>query len=211
MWLANSDIENLKKNRDIEGLVKLLTYEDLSVREAAVLALGEVGDISCAVPLTERFQDPCLDIRVAACNALIKMGSQVVEIIIDVLKDENWIVREGAVQALDKLRDPRAIQPLIEALKTTNRRRISDALRSIGPASFEPLIEALKNEDSRIRMGAAMILGDMKKSDAIEPLTRATKDKDPLVKQAARTAIHMINHENRRKKNVPRKTKREST
>ena len=177
-------------------MIRLLENEDHIVRERAVLALG---DISCALPLAQRLQDSYLDIRIAACSAFIKMGNPVVEQLIIVLKDQNWIVREGAVQALEKIRDTRAIYPLIEALKNTNRKRISDALRSIGSAAFDPLIEALKNDDSRIRMGAAMILGEMKNPAAIENLAKVKKDKDPLVRQYAKSSIHKIKHKNRHK------------
>ncbi len=183
MGLKNLDVETLKNDRDVEGLIKLLTDDDRSVRENAVLALGDLGDVSCALPLAQRLQDDYLDIRIAACASLIKMGNQVVEPLIQVLKDENCIVREGAVQALEKLRDTRAIYPLIEAFKDTNRKRISDALRSIGSASFFPLIDALKNEDSRIRVGAAKTLGDMKNPEAIGPLLKATKDSDTCGKR----------------------------
>lgn len=196
MGLKNLDVQTLKNDCDVEGLVKLLTDDDRSVRENAVLALGDLGDVSCALPLAQRLQDDYLDIRIAACASLIKMGNQVVEPLIQVLKDENCIVREGAVQALEKLRDTRAIYPLIEAFKDTNRKRISDALRSIGSASFFPLIDALKNEDSRIRVGAAKTLGDMKNSEAIGPLLKATKDNELVVREYARAAIYMIKRHN---------------
>ncbi len=208
MGLRNLNIENLKNDRDVEGLIRLLENEDYSIRKQVVLALEEIGDVSCALPLAQRFQDPFLDVRIEACAAFIKMGNQVVEPLIEVLKDQNWIVREGAVQALEKIADTRAIYPLIEALKDTNRKRISDALRNIGPAAFEPLIEALKNEDSRIRGGAAMILGEMKNPAAMDSVVKLTKDKDPLVRQFASSAIHMIKHENRQKKRPPLKPSR---
>jgi len=199
MGLQNLDIESLIKDRDVEGLIKLLENEEYSVRKQAVLALEEIGDVSCALPLAQRFQDTYLDIRIAACDAFIKMGNQVVDPLIEVLNDQNWIVREGAVQALEKIRDPRAIYPLIEALKDTNRKRVSDALKSIGPAAFEPVMEALKNEDSRIRMGAAIILGEIKNPAAVDSLVKMKKDKDPSVRQFARSAIYMIKRENLQK------------
>jgi len=199
MGLQNLDIESLIKDRDVEGLIKLLENEDYSVRKQAVLALEEIGDVSCALLLAQRFQDTYLDIRIAACDAFIKMGNQVVDPLIEVLNDQNWIVREGAVQALEKIRDPRAIYPLIEALKDTNRKRVSDALKSIGPAAFEPVMEALKNEDSRIRMGAAIILGEIKNPAAVDSLVKMKKDKDPSVRQFARSAIYMIKRENLQK------------
>jgi len=207
MGLKNLDVETLKNDRDVEGLVKLLTDDDRSVRENAVSALGDLGDVSCALPLAQRLQDDYLDIRIATCASLIKMGNQVVEPLIQVLKDENCIVREGAVQALEKLRDSRAIYPLIEAFKDTNRKRISDALRSIGSASFFPLIDTLKNEDSRIRVGAAKTLGDMKNPEALDPLFKATKDNVPAVREYARAAIYMIKRHNIKRNQVQSKTK----
>jgi len=208
MGLRNLNIENLKNDRDVEGLIRLLENEDYSIRKQVVLALEEIGDVSCALPLAQRFQDVHMEIRIAACDAFIKMGNQVVEPLIEVLKDQNWIVREGAVQALEKIADTRAIYPLIEALKDTNIKKVSNALRSIGPAAFEPLIEALKNEDSRIRGGAAIVLGEMKNSAAMDSLVKVTKDKDPLVRQLANSAIHMIKHENRQKKRPTSKPSR---
>ena len=200
MGLRNLNIEDLKNDRDVEGLIRLLENEDYSIRMQAVFALEEIGDVSCALPLAQRFQDVYLEVRIATCAAFVKMGNEVVEPLIEVLKDQNWIVREGAVQALEKIRDTRAIYPLIEALKDTNMKKVSDAIRRIGPAAFEPLIEALKNEDSRIRGGAAIVLCEMENPAALDSLVKVTKDKDPLVRQLASSAIHMIKHETSQKK-----------
>lgn len=193
-------VENLKNDKDINGLIRLLEDEDHSIREQAILALAEIGDASCVVPITQSLQDKYLNNRIAACSALIQMGSQVVEPIIELLKDQNWIVREGAVQVLEKIGDTRAIYPLIEALKDTNIQKISDALRSIGPESFKPLIEALQNKDSRIRGGAAIVLGKMKNPAAIDALNKIREDKDPVVRQSADSAINRINYDTRKKK-----------
>ena len=196
----NPTVENLKTDRDVEGLIRLLEYEDHSIREQAIVALGEIGDVSCSEPLSQKMKDDYLDIRIAACAAFVKMGSKAVTPLIEALKDQNWIVREGAVQALEKIRDPRAVQPLIEAFKDTNRKRVTDALRSVGSASFEPLVNALNSEDSRIRVGAVVTLGEMKNPAAIEPLTKMLQDKDSLVRQFADGAIHRVKRDTSPKK-----------
>jgi len=194
-----SNIKRLKEDRDMAALIKLLTAEDWSVRRDAVLALGEIGDGSCIMPLAQRLHDSYLEVRLAACGVFLKMGDEVVEPLIKALKDDNRVVREGVTQVLGKLRDPRAIYPLIDALRDTARKRVSDALRSFGSIAFEPLVQALKNEDSRIRMGAAMILGEMKNPEAVNSLVQALKDEDPLVRDFARTAIYMIERASRKK------------
>ena len=193
-------VQNLKNERNVEGLILLLEDQDPSVRKQAIIALEELGDVSCALPLVQRLRDAYNDLRIEACTAFTKMGNQAVEPLVEALKDQNWVVREGAVQALGKIGDTRAICPLIEALKDTSTKKISGALRSMGTTAFQPLIEALKNEDTRIRIGAAMILSDMKNPAAIEALIKVTKDTDPLVRQFARGAIHNIKHENQKKK-----------
>lgn len=207
MDLQTSIVDRLKVERDISGLVKLLMDKDWSVRRDAALALGEIGDIVCVVPLTQRLHDTHLDVRIAACDSFLKMGDQVVDLLIQALRDDNRVVREGVVQVLGKLGDSRAIYPLIGALRDTARKRISDAVRSFGVIAFEPLVQALKNEDSRIRMGAAMILGEMKNPEAVKPLGLILEDEDPLVRQYARTAIYMIKRESRKKKQASAKSK----
>lgn len=201
-------IEQLKTDRDVEGLIRLLDDEAHSVRKQAIMALVELGDVSCASPIAQKLRDPYMDIRIEAIKAFVKMGNQAVDPLIEALKDPNVNVREGAVIALEKIGDARAISPLIEALKDTNRKKISDALRSIGQAAFQPLIEALKNDDSRIRIGAAIVLGEMNNPDAVNALVKAKKDSDPLVRQYAASAIHNIKQEVRKKKNKTSKKPR---
>jgi HEAT repeat protein len=192
MGVQNNIIADLKRDKNVKGLIMLLSDEDHNTREQAVLALGEIGDVSCALPLAQRMQDTYMDIRIAACAAFVKMGDQAVEPLIEVLKDPNMIVREGVVLALEKIGNPRAIQPLIEAFKDTNWKKIAFALKSIGAGSFELLIEALENEDSRIRIGAILTLSEMKSEAALNALSKLTKDKDPHVKQVAKSAVHSI-------------------
>ena len=140
------------------------------------------------------------DIRNAACGVFIKMGNEAVEPLIEVLADQNWVVREGAVLALGKIADPRAIQPLIEAFKDTNAKRITDALKSIGPIALNPLIKALTSGDSRIRIGAATALGEMKNPTVLDEIDKLAKDKDPMVRQVAKCAKHRIKWETSPKK-----------
>jgi HEAT repeat protein len=193
-------VENLKSDRDIAGLIRLLEDEDHGIREQALIALGEIGDVSCVLPIAQRLQDDYLANRIAARNALIQIGNQAVDPLLEVLKDQNPLVREGAVQTLEKIGDPRVIPQLIEAFKNTTRKRIADALKSMGSASFEPLMEALKNDDPRIRVGAVLALSEMKNPAALEALTKMEKDKDILVRQFASGAVHRIKRETSLKK-----------
>ena len=71
-------------------------------------------------------------------------------------------VRKNAAEALGKIKDPRAVEPLITALKDEYSGVRWHAAWSLGeiqdPRAVEPLIEALKDEDSGVRLSAAWSL-----------------------------------------------------
>ena len=81
---------------------------------------------------------------------------------------------------LGKIGDPRAVEPLIDALQddafANVRGRAAEALGEIGdPRSVEPLIAALNDEDWLVRGRAARALGKIGDLRAIEPLKKASK------------------------------------
>ena len=72
------------------------------------------------------------------------------------LKDPNSIVRKAAAEALGKLNDTSAV---------------------------EPLVELLDDEDPEVRAEAAASLGKLNDTRAVEPLIRLLDDKDIWVKE----------------------------
>ena len=76
------------------------------------------------------------------------------------MKDKE--VRRGAAEALGKLGDTRAVEPLIEALGDGSeyvRNSAAGALGKLGDTrAVEPLIEALEDEYGKIRRAAAEAL-----------------------------------------------------
>jgi HEAT repeat protein len=83
------NVEKMRKNRDVEGLIKALRHRDNLVREEAAAALCGIRDARAVKPF------------------------------ITALKDEsskNQFVRRDAVKALGRIGDARAVEPLSEAL-----------------------------------------------------------------------------------------------
>ena len=105
-------------------------------------------------------------------------------------------VRKNAAEALGKIKDPRAVEPLIEALKDKDFRvrwNAAEALGEIGdPKAVKPLIAALKDENSGVRSSAAFALGEIQDPRAVEPLIEALKDEDSDVRRRAATALGKI-------------------
>jgi len=120
--------------------------------------------------------------RVYMADALGEIGGEkATEALIQALTDEDVFVRNMAAIGLGKIADPRAVDPLIHALKDVStaygwkgwkvRDAATLALSQIGDQAVEPLIQALKNEDWLVQYGAARALGEIGDTRAIEPLT----------------------------------------
>jgi HEAT repeat protein len=85
--LFKQNVEKLERDKDVEGLIKVLGNPNKDIRSNAVLALGKIGDIKAVEPL------------------------------ITALKDSDSDVRNKAAWSLGAIGDPRAIEPLIASLK----------------------------------------------------------------------------------------------
>jgi HEAT repeat protein len=146
-------VENMKRKRDIPGLIKALSYpRDAKIRYTAAAALGIVG------------------------------GQPAVNPLINALNDNNIAVRHAAARALGEIRDIRAINPLIAALKDNTLidhpfiNELIDtqeapiwALKKIGEPTIQPLISALKDNDN-VYIGAVKVLAEIGDKRAVEPL-----------------------------------------
>jgi len=103
-----------------------------------------------------------------------------IEGLIKSLKHSSVRVRYDAVTALGELKNARAIEPLIEALRddTGAGWQAVNALSNIGYAAVEPLIRALQDKDKGIVRLAARALGELKDDRATEPLVEVLRDED---------------------------------
>ncbi len=97
-------------------------------------------------------------------------------------------VRQYAAYLLGKAQNPRAIQPLIEALADFDksvREQATFALSRIGKAAIEPLAEAMKEPKWETRYRAAEALGRIADEKAVKPLIQGLKDNRDHVRYMA--------------------------
>jgi HEAT repeat protein len=97
-------------------------------------------------------------------------------------------VRQYAAYLLGKAKNPRAIQPLIEALADFDksvREQATLALSAIGKAAIEPLAEAMKEPQWETRYRAAEALGKIADEKAVQPLIQGLKDNRDHVRYMA--------------------------
>jgi HEAT repeat protein/beta-lactamase regulating signal transducer with metallopeptidase domain len=114
------------------------------------------------------------------------------------LKDGDASVRLSAIRALGSIADPRAVQALIEALRTdsdaTVRNTAAWALGEIeSRAATAALVQAMASDRSiEVRRTAAWALGQIEDPAAVEGLTRAVRDPDAQVRETAVWALGEI-------------------
>jgi HEAT repeat protein len=200
------NIEKLKTRRDVQGLIRALTYKkDPSVRAAAAAALGEIGQPSAIEPLITALLDVAGEAVVhnAAHSALVKIGAPAVEPLIGTMRrksddPDNFVSVGMAVWVLGDIADKRAVEPLIAALGDQNENGLvravsASALGKIADARVvEPLVTALKDRDAEIRCDAAASLGEIADARAVGSLITALKDQDARVRPVAAEALGKV-------------------
>jgi len=165
---SKPDIEDLKDEGDVEGLIKALQYkkesteyEDYEVRSDAAEALGDFEEQKIIKALIRAFKD-VEDVRFYVARDLGKFGKTAVPFLIESLKDPDEDIRRDAVWMLGNIGDERAIHPLTEALKDKDEEVRFHAARNLGKFE-EPavpyLLGALEDPDEHIHRYAAWILG----------------------------------------------------
>lgn len=115
---------------------------------------------------------------------------------VDLLIDNLKHGYPSAASALGETNDPRAVEPLVDALKATDwvlRSAAAEALGEIKDSrAVAPLISALSDADSDVRWHAAVALARIKDNRAVEPLISALKDPDSNVRRNAASALGEI-------------------
>ena len=116
---GNEPLGEIGDPHAVELLIAALEDGDYKVREWAVETLGEIGDPRAVEPLiaaSKDYHDGRM--RYLVVQALGKMGGAAVEPLIAALKGSpQWWMLRIAVEALGEIGDPRAVEPLIAALK----------------------------------------------------------------------------------------------
>lgn len=64
----------MKKNKDVKGLIKMLSHEDMAIRLMAVVDLGAIGDERAIKPLQKVLNDRESAVRNSAVLQLLGFG-----------------------------------------------------------------------------------------------------------------------------------------
>lgn len=159
--------------RAVGPLVCLLRDADRAVRQAAIGALAAIGESSVPV-LGLCLADPQAGVQEAASSVLAMIADErVLDPLIAVLANQDWIVRMHAAKALGRIRDARAIEPLLPLLQDkvkAVREEAATALADLGECAVASLVGALKHSEWLVRLHAVEALGKSRSAEAVEPL-----------------------------------------
>lgn len=182
------NIDLLRAEEDVDGLIEALQSEDGLTRQRAALALGDVGTGEAAAPLIRALGDPLTAVREAAADSLSMLGPPVVGPLVELIErpeaSENY-EEPGAVEGATSV-----IGPGGQAWEITTRRDLRRvyAAAILGeiadPSTVEPLVGALRDENDDVRCQASGALAKFGR-EAVEPLARALADPDPDVRIVA--------------------------
>jgi HEAT repeat protein len=140
---------------DTAKYLEALKSENITVRKEAVYYLGENKEED-AVPLLIQLlsQDQSKEVRIKAIEALGKIGSidnnSHVDTLIGILRENDTEILTAAVEALGKIKDPKAVKPLINLLDNRDIRLAAIwALGNVGDKGAVPALTGLLNSDDK--------------------------------------------------------------
>jgi len=178
----------------VEVLIAALTDPSPDVRMNAAKALGEIKDERAIDPLIAAMNDSDLSVRRYASTAFGKIGKStpLPGNLTEDLKSQDPAKRAEVIRALGDMKDKRAVEPLISALKDESwqvRRNAAMALGEIKDArAVEPLIAALRDDVVEVRESVPFGLAKIGEP-ALGPLIGALKDQNKDVRGNAAMAL----------------------
>ena len=194
-------VEQLKKERDIGGLIGALDSSDYSVQQEAIRALGVLGDYQAIPSLLNLLARIKHDdtVRMNVIDALGRISDpQAVEPIINILEQSsNHILQMYAATALGNIGDREAVEPLIKALSQAldldPTLMGAFGMRSYSDQAHNEFIKTI----ALLRMAIAKALGKIGDSRAVEVLQRAIREKplgdvEPGIRKVAEEALDKI-------------------
>lgn len=201
----------LAKNRYAHRCTLGLADEKRAVRNACAIILVRNVDLRLSSMFYDEdkmlefmelmIAEPDENLRAGVAKILGDLrGEKGVKLLVRGLKDESVRVRVCSAIALNKIKNPLAVESLIETYKREKqpivRQNVVEALGEIrDPRAIETLCEALTDETQFVRAAAAISLSKIPSTSAVDPLIQRLKDELPVVRKATLKALSKIDDE----------------
>jgi HEAT repeat protein len=183
------------ERQGIQGIISALhTSTNPEVRAYAAYLLGKGKNPVVIQPLIMALADNNKSVREQAMLALVELGRSAVEPLAATMKDEKWVTRYRAAEALGKIADEKAVQPLVQGLKDNRdhvRYMAAKGLQVLGDSeALVPMIILLNDQNRFVRLMAVRALSAIGGKSAHEALAHALEiETDAQVREAITEAI----------------------
>ncbi|GBC98349.1 hypothetical protein HRbin17_00851 [bacterium HR17] len=158
---------NMKAKTAASQLRKIMEdgKEEMPVRVAAAVALGQIGDMAGVRFLIDQLKSTDEKVRAAAVDALRTIGKPAARLLMQAARGDDPLQRWGALAALGETGDPR-----------------------VAPV----LLRALRDQSPDVRAVAAAALGKLRYRQAAPQLVRALGDPNERVQAHAEWALERL-------------------
>lgn len=181
-------LDKIRDPKAAEILIKALKDSDWWVREIATDALAETKSTGINKKVMALFESKDENTRRAAVEFFSRSPDpKALDALTGMLRDEDWWVREKAVQALGKVGTEKTIEPLLELLDDPEVRwAVPKTLGDIGgDKAAVYLHDLLEDPERAIRIAALKGLGKIKSKSSLPFLKAMVKDTDVEVRDTA--------------------------
>ncbi|MGE5360547.1 MAG: HEAT repeat domain-containing protein [Bacteroidales bacterium] len=150
----------------VPALVALGKDKNVKVREAVMLALGNIGGEKAEAALAAALEDSRSSVRQAAVQGLAKTAvSGKIGALAVALQHRDPATRKSAVEALAEVHNPEAANGIARLTRDTDRGVREAAVRALGrqatPAAIDALLVVFEGGDRDLRDLAAAALKDL--------------------------------------------------
>jgi HEAT repeat protein len=215
-WLEGPAVEEalagligqpVARNEVIEALVRYgprvtdlligrLSSEELRARQAAVIALGRIGDRS-ATPALIGVLDSERELTIEAAGALAKIGDpRAFEALLGIIGDPDAGVRQAAISAINSLGRPEMGGRAVALLGDPDPHVRESAVKIAGyfgyPECVDLLLARCRDEDENVRRAAVEHLPYLDDDRVAPALDDALRNGTPKVRAAAARALGQV-------------------
>ena len=185
---------------ELEKFTADLKSSDIEVRRAALRQLNGAEIDEPSSELLELIAGLALDsdsyVKMTAANFFCPRAmSAQVPLLLKLMKDSDWSTRQNAIKALSRLKDERAIQPLVDLIargSNMGNQDVTSALNNFGAAAEKPVLTLLNERNSETQRQGCAILQQIGTSESLEALQKLVGDSEQQTSQAAVDAIRAI-------------------
>ena len=178
-------------------LIEQLRSEDLECRQAAAIALGQIGDRRATAPLVQALGDR--EVAVVASGALARIGdADAFDALMAHLGEPDPALRQAVVAALNSIGHPDMPQRVMPLLDDQDPIVQESALRIAGyfgyPECFSRVVACCGDPSDTVRRVAIEQLALFDDRCVLALLETALKDTSAPVRVAAAATLGRINH-----------------